>query len=264
MKLANKVAVITGGGSGIGRAAALLYAAEGAKIVIADWSADPARRTVQLIESANGRAVFVRTDVSVEKDVENMFSTAVATFGSIDILLNCAGIEGPRVAAHETAADDFDRVVAINLKGIFLSSKHAVLKMQQRNGVIINIASVGGLLGFPLMPAYAAAKGGVVAITKQMAMDYAPNNIRVNCICPGFVHTPLTNPKIEGKPEKLREYNESVPLGRIGQPEDIASAALFLASDDSSFITGVALPVDGGMMARTQAVRPSGTAKRQT
>lgn len=251
MKLDKKVAIITGGASGIGRATALLFAREGAKVVIADWTESGGKETVELIHAIKGEAIFVQTDVNQEADVERMVKTAVEHFGRVDIVLNNAGIEGIRVPSHELPVEEFDRVISINLRGVFLGAKHAIRQMLKNGGGnIINMASIAALIGLPKLAAYSAAKGGVANLTRQLAMEYARDNIRVNCICPGFVMTPMLAYKFEADPPLLDAYNESVPVGHIGIPEDIAKAALYLASDDSSFVTGIALPVEGGYVGR--------------
>ena len=241
MRLKNKVALITGAGRGIGQATAVRFAMEGAKVVVVDIDSKEGEETVEMIKSAGGATVFVQADVSKAVDAEKMVKVAVEKFGKLDILFNNAGIElSGRV--EDMPESDWDRVININLKGMFLGSKYAVPQMlKQGGGVIICTASTAGLFGLGREAAYCASKGGVIALTRAMAMDYAAENIRVNCICPGPIGTRLTKP--------LQSTIKKVALGRIGKPEEIANAALFLASDESSFVTGSALMVDGGTIA---------------
>lgn len=248
MQLKDKVAVITGAGSGIGRATALLFAQEGAKVVVADYSDEGGEETVKQIEEKGGKATFVRVDVSQAADVQKMVKAATDKYGRLNILYNNAGIEGPSAPTGNLSEADWDRVLSVNLKGVFLGSKYAIPQMlKQGSGVIINTASIAGLVGFNNMPAYCASKGGVISLTKAMALEYAKNNIRVNCICPGVIRTPMLNRTPSPAVEAMVKRE---PIGRFGEPEEIAQAALYLASDRSSFITGTALIVDGGWTAR--------------
>jgi NAD(P)-dependent dehydrogenase (short-subunit alcohol dehydrogenase family) len=253
-KLDGKVAIITGAGSGIGRASALLFAEEGARVVIADNVVSGGEGTVKMIEEAGGEACFVKTDVSVEADVKRLVEVALDKYGKVDILFNNAGIVGKQVPTHEIEVADWDSVININLKGMFLGIKYTVPQMlKQGGGVIINTASAASFDGWPGIMPYCASKGGVLQLTKAVALDYAKQNIRVNCICPGSIWTPLVESMLleqgdveEGK--KVLIQNKQ-PTGRLGKPEEIARGALFLACDDSSFVTGIALPVDGGQLA---------------
>ena len=251
MRLKDKVAIITGAGSGIGRASAVLFAKEGAKVVVADVVRRGGLKTVRMIRNSGGEATFVETDVSRASDVERMVKTTVEKYGKLDILFNNAGINLEKTVT-DTTEEELDKVIDINLKGVFLCSKYAIPEMLRNGGgVIINTASIRGLVGQFHLAAYCASKGGVVLLTKAMALDYGPYNIRVNCICPGGIQTPMHEAFLAtvADPEReMREMLKKIPLGRIGQPEDVAHAALFLASDESFYITGVALPVDGGRM----------------
>lgn len=241
LKLSGKVALITGAGRGIGRVTAILFAREGAKIVVADIDSKAGEETVKLIAASGGQAIFTRTDVSKATEVDRMIRKTIKTYNRLDVLFNNAGIEliGRVEGVDES---DWDRVVDINLKSVFLCSKFAIPRMiAQGGGVIINTASMAGLFGLAEEAAYCASKGGVIALTKAMAIDTAPNNIRVNCICPGPIATRLTRPR--------KAIINRVPMGRIGKPDEIATVALFLASEDSSFITGEDIFVDGGMTA---------------
>ncbi len=252
MKLNQKVAIVTGAGSGIGRATALLFAREGARVVVADVAESAGRETVAQIEAGGGEAVFVRVDVSQAAEVENMVRVAVDRFGGLDVLFNNAGLTIPAMVT-ETSEEVWDKSIDVNLKGVMLGCKYAIPEMLKRGGgSIINTASMLGLVASPRQAPYSAAKGGVVLLTKQVAIDYAHVNIRVNCICPSEVNTPMHRKFIEETPDPeatRRRLLERIPLNRVAEPEELASVALFLASADSSYITGVALPVDGGLTA---------------
>jgi len=244
-KLDGKVALITGAGSGMGRATALLFAREGARVVVADYVPAGGKETVGMIKEAGGEAIFVEVNVSKAADVERMVKETLDIYGRIDILYNNAGVSGRYAFTADTTEEEWDLILNINLKGVFLGSKYTIpVMLEQGGGVIITTASTAALSGSPSLPAYSASKAGVVQLTKTMAMEYGKGNIRVNCICPGAIHTPM----LEASPIPLTA-GRAFPLGRIGEPEDIAQAALYLASDDSSFITGQILVVDGGFTA---------------
>lgn len=248
-RLKGKIALITGGGSGIGRAACLLFAGEGAKVVIADYVAEGGNETVRQIKAAGGEAVFVQADVSKSVDVQNMIATTVKIYGRIDILFNNAGIEGPSAKIANYREEDWERVIAIDLTAVYLGMKYAIPEMlKQGGGVIISTASVAGLVGFPGSGAYAAAKAGVINMTRMVALEYADKNIRVNCICPGIIETPMVDRVLGNRPRE--GVVKAEPIGRLGRPEDIANAALFLASNESSFATGAPFIIDGGYVAR--------------
>jgi len=248
-RLKDKVATITGGGSGIGRATCLLFAREGAKVVVADYIAEGGNETVRQISAAGGQAVFVQADVSKSADVQNMIGAAVRNYGRVDILFNNAGIEGPSAKLANLKEEDWDRVIAIDLTSVYLGMKYVIPEMiKQGGGVILSTASVAGLVGFQGSGAYAAAKAGVINLTRLAALEYADKNIRVNCICPGVIETPMVERVMGGRPRERIVRSE--PIGRLGRPEDIANAALFLASDESSFATGAPFIIDGGYVAR--------------
>ena len=248
-RLKDKVATITGGGSGIGRATCLLFAREGAKVVVADYIAEGGNETVRQISAAGGQAVFVQADVSKSADVRNMIGAAVRNYGRVDILFNNAGIEGPSAKLANLKEEDWDRVIAIDLTSVYLGMKYVIPEMiKQGGGVILSTASVAGLVGFQGSGAYAAAKAGVINLTRLAALEYADKNIRVNCICPGVIETPMVERVMGGRPRERVVRSE--PIGRLGRPEDIANAALFLASDESSFATGAPFIIDGGYVAR--------------
>ncbi|HEU4759297.1 MAG TPA: glucose 1-dehydrogenase [Dehalococcoidia bacterium] len=247
MRLKGKVAFITGAGSGIGRSMALLFADEGAKVTVLDWNGDAGEETARLVREQAGEAIAIHGDVSQEADVESAVRRTVDTFGRLDVLVNDAAIEFA-CRATETRAEDWDRVHAINLRGVFLCCKHAIPHMQRRGGgAIVNIASVNGLVAVPAHAAYGAAKAGVIGLTRQLALDYGPDNIRVNCICPTTTDTPMARASADD--QALEASARLHPLRRIARPEDVAYAALYLASDEAACVTGVALRVDGGATA---------------
>ncbi len=260
-KLDRKIALITGGGSGIGRAAALLFAAEGAKLSIVDWAEDNARAVAAEIAARGGDAIALRADVSRAADAERMVTETVRRFGCLDILYNNAGI-GVARRTHLLSEEEWDRTIDIDLKGVFLGCKYALPELMKRGGVILSTASVAGLEGIRQMAAYCAAKAGVIMLSKSLAMDYAEYGIRVNCVCPGTIETPLSETAYEELSDERRERARKAVaamhlLGRTGQPEEIASAALFLCSEDASFITGQAIVVDGGYTAGHRMPRRS-------
>lgn len=246
-RIEGKVALITGAGSGIGAACASRFAAEGAVVVGLDLAA-PAGA---LWHSGADRSLAIACDVRDEGAVEKSVALAAERFGAVDVAVNAAGVAGGG-AVHMLAAEEWDRIVDTNLKGTFLVCKHVISRMFERGaGSVVNIASIEGLEGTEGGSAYNASKGGVVLLTKNLAIDYGRKNIRVNCICPGFIDTPMTAAVFSdpGMKQQFEMFREAHQLGRIGRPEEIASAALFLASDDASFVTGHALVVDGGFTA---------------
>lgn len=250
-RLADKVAVVTGAGSGIGRASATLFAAEGAAVLVADVNERGGEETVSAITAAGGRAAFLRVDVADSAQVERMIATALERFGALDVLYNNAGIAGesPRLADTDEAM--WDRVLSINLKGVYLGMKHAIpVMVEHGGGSIVSTASVAGLVGWKGSAAYSAAKAGVVNLTRTAALEYAPMNVRINCVCPGAIRTPLLESvrgRMESDDARLMGMQ---PLRRVGEPEDVARLALYLASDESAFVTGAAMVVDGGFTAR--------------
>ena len=258
VKLTGKVAIITGAASGIGRATAELFAREGARVVVADINAEGAFDTVKAITGIGGEAFFVQTDISKRGEVEKMVRATMLTYQGLDILVNNAALLAFGTVL-KTKEEDWDRVMAVNLKGVYLCSKLATPRIIERGGgVIINVASIGGLVGGPALAAYNASKGGVVLLTKNMAIDLAPYNIRVNCLCPGTALTPMASQifstKAKGDASKVENIKEAglrgYPLRRYGKPEEMARAILFLASEESAFITGTSLIVDGGYTAK--------------
>jgi len=249
MRLKDKIAVITGSGSGIGRAIALAFSREGAKTIIADWSKESGEETVEQIKKQGGEAVFVKTDVSKSSDIDKMVKTCLDNFGRVDILVNNAGIYRT-YDLHEMSEEDWDKIIDINLKGVFLGSKKVIPGMiEQGKGKIINTASIAGLVGFAQSGAYCASKGGIIALTKEMALEYAPKKINVNCIAPGVIKTAMTK-KMIADPATKKSLEGNTPYPRLGEPEDIAQAAVYLASDESDFVNGEVLVVDGGWVAK--------------
>lgn len=248
-RLENKTAVITGGTSGIGEATAKLFAREGARVAVVGRNEEKGKSIVEEISSNGGQAVFVQCDVSKEEDAKKMVDQVIKEFGQIDILYNNAGI-AEFGTVHETEEENWNKVLDINLKGVYLCSKYVIPHMQkQKKGSIISTASVAGMIGYPGAAAYCASKGGVHNLTKAMALDYGPDGIRVNDICPGVIETPMTVGAF-GSGEEVKKQAADYPIGRVGTPEDIAYAALFLASDESTFVTGTSLIVDGGFTAK--------------
>jgi len=250
MRLRDKVCIITGAGSGMGRTAALMFAAEGAKIVVAEFSEPAGSETVRLVREAGGEATFVRTDVSNEADAKAMVDHAVATFGRVDVLYNNAGIMPE--ADHsviDTDVDTWDKVMAVNVRGVFLGCKYAIPQMiAQGSGSIINISSFVALLGCSVpQDAYTASKGALLALTRSLAVQFGPEGIRTNAICPGPVETPLLMDWLVKDEEAKRIRLARNPTGRFGKPEEIVYMAMYLASDESRWTNGAQLVVDGGI-----------------
>jgi len=247
MDLKNKVAIITGSRRGIGKAIALALAKAGANVVVSDINLDDCNKLVEEIKAINGNALAVKTDVSNPEDVSQMINLTTEKFGKVNILINNAGIYMQK-SFTDVTEQDFDRILNINLKGVFLCSKAAVPEMiKQGKGKIINIASIAGQVGFANSSAYCASKGAIINITRELALELAQYKINVNAIGPGVIETDMTKDLLEDKATK-ETLLANIPLSRIGKPEDIANAALFLASDNSDYITGITLFVDGGWL----------------
>jgi NAD(P)-dependent dehydrogenase (short-subunit alcohol dehydrogenase family) len=253
-ELEDKVTIVTGAGSGIGRATALLFAQEGASVLVADISQDNGNKTVDLISQKFGkdRSSFVRADVANEDDVRNVIDAVVEKFGKLDVIFNNAGIY-EWTSVEETPTEIWDRIIAVNLRGAFLGTKYSVPHLKKTHGVIVNTSSSLGVAGALESAAYAASKHGVIGLTKASALDLAQYQIRVNCICPGSVDTAMQAKEFARAPDpdKARKaYNKIYPLGRIGRPDEVADLVLFLATDRSSFITGTPFLIDGGVFAQ--------------
>ncbi len=242
----NKVALITGGSFGIGQATALAFARQGAKIVVVDWHEN--EETLTLIKQAGGECIFIKCDVSKDEEVRRMVTVALEKFGRIDYAFNNAGIEGDPAPTYECTEDSWDRTIAINLKGVWLCMKYILPHMLKNGqGAIVNCASVAGVVGFPGLPAYVASKHAVVGLTKTAALETAKQGIRVNAVCPGVIKTAMVD-RMTGQAEEVeQQYENMAPAGRMGTPEEIASAVLWLCSDAASFMTGQAMVVDGGL-----------------
>jgi NAD(P)-dependent dehydrogenase (short-subunit alcohol dehydrogenase family) len=251
-RVSGKVALITGGGAGIGRATAILFAREGAKVAIADYNRNGGEETVRMIEGAGGEAFFIEANVAIAKQVEAMVAKTVETYGRLDCAFNNAGIEGEMGGnIAECSEENWGRLIAINLTGVFLCMKYEIPQMlKQGGGSIVNTASAAGLIGLPGGTAYVASKHGVAGLTKSSALEYAKSGIRINAVCPGFIRTAMTERVMDGGSISEDAMIAAEPIGRIGKPEEIASVVLFLCSDDASFVTGLPLPVDGGYVAQ--------------
>ena len=252
-RFAGQVALVSGAGSGIGRAAALAFGRDGAFVVALDRDREAARQTIALLAERGQEGHSLTVDVSRPRDVERSVAAVAIRCGRIDVLVNNAGVEHA-APLHQTTEAEWDRVLGVDLKGVFLLSRQVLpIMMRGGGGAVVNLGSISGLLGWPSYAAYAAAKGGVVQLTRQMAVDYAPHHIRVNCVCPGTTWTPLVERlfNLEQDPAAAQALVAARhPLGRFARPEEIAEAILFLASADASFITGAVLPVDGGYTAK--------------
>ena len=249
--VAGKIALVTGGSSGIGRASSLAFAREGAKVVVSDVSAEAGQETVQLIQNAGGEASFVAADVSKAAEVEALIATCVDTYGRLDCAHNNAGIEGPGAPTAEYSEEGWDQVIAINLTGVWLCLKYEIPEMLKHGGgAIVNTSSAAGLLGFRGGSAYVASKHGVVGLTKTAALEYAKSGVRVNAVCPGAIDTPMMGRITGHKPQRAERMAASEPVGRMGSPEEIAEAVVWLCSDAASFVTGHAMSVDGGLVAQ--------------
>ncbi|MBN1862559.1 MAG: glucose 1-dehydrogenase [Dehalococcoidales bacterium] len=254
-RLDNKVAIITGAGMGMGQAGALLFAREGAKIVVVDWDAAAGEETVKMIKDSGGEAIFVKADVSKAKDVENAVKKTIEKYGKLNIMYNNAAIIGRPAFTEDVTEEEWDKVMSVNLKGVWLGMKYAIPEMLKGGGgTIINTASQCGERATRNLSPYCTTKGGVLALTRITAMELAKKNIRVNALNPGIIATPMA---LKSPPEEVKAFEAIIPQGRLGKPEEVAYAALFLASDESSHVTGHALVVDGGIeIDNHQVIKP--------
>jgi NAD(P)-dependent dehydrogenase (short-subunit alcohol dehydrogenase family) len=246
----NKVALVTGGSFGIGQAAAIAFAKRGAKVVIADSVEDKEQETLKKIKETGGEALFVKCDVSKPGEITAMIDKAFSAYGRMDYAFNNAGIEGVSALTQECTQENWEKTLAINLTGIWLCMKHELPHMlRQGKGAIVNCASVAGLIGFPGLPAYVASKHAVVGITRTAALENAKLGIRINAVCPGVIRTAMID-RITGKDKVVeKQFIDMEPMGRMGEPAEVAEAVVWLCSDAASFVTGHALPVDGGWIA---------------
>jgi len=249
--LDQKVSLITGAGSGIGRATSMIFAREGAKLVLADVVEAGGQETLRMVTELGAKAIFVRTDVSKAHDVGATVAKAVETFGRLDCAFNNAGISGAGRLLHEYSEEEWNQVIAINLTGVWLCMKEEITQMlKQGQGAIVNTSSIMGLTGAVRVPAYTAAKHGVAGLTKAAALEYGRHGIRVNAVCPAPIYTPMLMGALEKRPDVEARYARSEPLKRIGQPEEVGEAVAWLCSDRASYVTGLPMPVDGGYMAQ--------------
>jgi NAD(P)-dependent dehydrogenase (short-subunit alcohol dehydrogenase family) len=249
--LNGKVALITGAGSGIGRAAALIFAREGARLTLSDIVAEGGEETLAMVKQAGAEAIFMRSDVSKLDEVEALVAKVVSTFSRIDCAFNNAGIDGKMAKVAECTEENWARTLAVNLTGVFFCMKAEIPHMlRQGGGAIVNTASVAGLTGSPGLPAYVASKHGVVGLTRAAALEYGREKIRVNCVCPGPIRTPMLGRLLTGRPEMEQRFASAEPLKRLGEPAEIGEAVAWLCSDAASYVTGHAMPVDGGYMAK--------------
>jgi NAD(P)-dependent dehydrogenase (short-subunit alcohol dehydrogenase family) len=249
--LDGRVALITGAGSGIGRATALVFAREGARLALSDIAAEGGEETLRMVREAGAEAIFVRTDVSKLAEVEALAAKVVATWGRMDCAFNNAGVDGKMAKLAECTEETWNRTLAVNLSGVFFCMKAEIPQMlRQGGGAIVNTASVAGLTGSPGLPAYVASKHGVVGLTRAAALEYGREKIRVNCVCPGPIRTPMLGRLLTGRPEMEHRFASAEPLKRLGEPSEIAEAVAWLCSESASYVTGHAMPVDGGYMAK--------------
>ncbi len=247
----NKVALITGGSSGIGRATALAFAREGAKVIVASRREDESQETVRLVREAGSAGLFVKTDVSKEADVKTMVEKTIKAYGRLDFAFNNAGVEQIPTPLAEQTEETFNQITNINVKGVWLSMKYEIPQMLKNGGgAIVNMSSVAGLIGFPGVPLYVASKHAVLGLTKSTALEYAKAGIRINAVCPGAIETDMFDRFVKNNEQVRDQVMAMHPIGRSGRPEEIANAVVWLCSDAASFITGQSLALDGGFTAQ--------------
>ena len=248
----NKVALVTGAASGLGFATAKAFAESGASVVLADWNEKSARAAAEELTAQGHKALTIHCDVADDAQVEAMVDRTIAAFGRLDVAYNNAGVQNVLAETADTTREDFDRVMAINLRGVWSCMKFELQQMRkQRGGVIVNCSSLGGLVGGAERGIYHAAKHGVLGLTKSAALEYAARGIRINAVCPGLIQTPMSDQMVAaGQGEALRVMEKSIPMGRVGRPEEIANAVLWLCSDAASYVTGQSISVDGGFIMR--------------
>ncbi|MFW6017458.1 MAG: glucose 1-dehydrogenase [Halapricum sp.] len=245
--ISDSVAVVTGASTGIGRAAALRFAQEGASVVAADLNVEDGEETVATIEEMGGEATFIETDVSDFEDIQAMVDAAVDTYGGLDFAFNNAGIEGANEPTTDQPMDNWEQVINVNLKGVFQSMKAEIpVILEDGGGSIVNMSSIAGKVGFPEISPYVASKHGVIGLTKTAALEYSEAGVRINAICPGVIDTPMID-RSSGDNEAVDQAIAATPIGRLGKPEEIGDAAVWLCSDDASFVTAEALVADGGL-----------------
>jgi NAD(P)-dependent dehydrogenase (short-subunit alcohol dehydrogenase family) len=245
----NKVALVTGASFGIGRATAILFAHKGAKVVLADWQENS--ETLDFITAFGGEALFMKCDVSKLSEVQKMIQKIISVYGRLDYAFNNAGIEGINGSIQECTEENWDKTIGVNLKGIWACMKYEIPEMLQHgNGAIVNCSSIAGLVGFTGLPAYVASKHGVIGLTKTAALENAKLGIRVNAVCPGVIKTPMIDRLTNNNKDAEAQYAAQEPIGRLGQPDEIATAVIWLCSNEASFVTGQALAVDGGWIAQ--------------
>jgi NAD(P)-dependent dehydrogenase (short-subunit alcohol dehydrogenase family) len=247
--LENKVALVTGASSGIGRATALILAREGAKVVVSDVREREGNETANEIKQRHGEALFIPADVSDADDVETLVERTVSAYGRLDCACNNAGVENSMKPTADISMKEWDKVLDINLKGVWLCMKYEIPEMLEHGGSIVNISSIAGQKGFANLAPYTASKFGIIGLTKTAALEYAKTGIRINAVCPGVIRTEMIDRVIGGDPDLEKQYVAMEPVGRMGKPEEIAESVLWLFSDASSFVTGHAMTVDGGIMA---------------
>ena len=247
----NQGVLITGAGSGIGRACALAFAKDGATVMVVDQDEARGIETSRMVEGLGGKAFFKRCDVASPDEVRDLFKDAIQRLGRLDIAINNAGIEGAKATTSEYTLEDWDRVMSVNLRGVWLCMKYEIsIMLKQGAGAIVNCASIAGVSGFPESPAYTASKHGVIGLTQTAALEVARSNIRINAVCPGVIQTPMIDRVVHGDERIRRQFQSQEPMGRLGNPSEVADAVHWLASERASFVTGISLPVDGGWLAQ--------------